>query len=143
MRRLGLYHHLLVGQAGKSFSVGTLRVVFSGCGCVLRLWPSRFPFFCFSRRRRHASRRLHPPLFLFPLILLSLCFVTAPFPLSSTSERPAVTADLFCRASPSPSARLPPPASESFPPSSCARMPHYANCPSSFFLDFRVSIMLT
>ena len=44
-KRLGLYHHLLVGQAGKSFIVGTLRVVFSGCGCVLRLRPSRFPIF--------------------------------------------------------------------------------------------------
>ena len=43
--RLGLYHHLLVGQAGKSFFVGTLRVVLSGCGCVLRLRPSRFLFF--------------------------------------------------------------------------------------------------
>ena len=60
--RLGLYHHLLVGQAGKSFFERTLRVVLPGCGCVLRLRPSRFPFSGFFRRRRRASRRSRPSL---------------------------------------------------------------------------------
>ena len=49
----------------------TLRVVLSGCGCVLRLRPSRFPF-SFFRRRRRAARRPRPPLSLFPLVLSSL-----------------------------------------------------------------------
>ena len=68
MSRLGLYHHLLVGQAGKSFIVRALRVVFSGCGCVLRLRPSRFPFFFFFFSS--SSSRIAPP---------SVPFFSSPF----------------------------------------------------------------
>ena len=89
-RRLGLYHHLLVGQAGKSFFERTLRVVFSGCGCVLRLRPSRFPFSGFFRRRRRASRR--------PRLSLTSHSPRTPFPLfhcPSLPLSPAFSAPLL------------------------------------------------
>ena len=52
-----------------------------------------FPIY-FSRLRRRASCRLHPPLPLSPLVLLPQHFLAALFPLSYTFECPAVTADL-------------------------------------------------
>ena len=109
--RLGLYHHLLVGQAGKSFIVGTLRVVLSGCGCVLRLRPSRFPFFLLFSTSPSRVALPSSPSFLLPPRLPSPVFCGLSFPLSSTFGCPAVAADLSCRVSPSPSARLPLPAS--------------------------------
>ena len=121
--RLGLYHHLLVGQAGKSFIVGTLRVVLSGCGCALRLRPSRFPIFLLLATSPSRVASLSPPSFLLPPRLPSPASYSLSFPLSSTFRCPAVAADLFCRVSPSPSARIPPPAPGPFLPPSYAWMP--------------------
>ena len=126
------------------FFGGTPRVVFSGCGCVLRLRPSRFLFFSFSSDIAVARRVELAPLFpsfpssslpcvslqllpLFRLLLSTLLMLLA----FSAEHRPRPLRV---------SLRLPP----VLPPSSSACMPRCVGCPPEFFFSFfLVSLMLT
>ena len=108
-------------------------MVFSGCGCVLRLRPSRFPFFLlFFSSSSRAPRRSRSPYFLpsFPSSSIP-CFIAFFFLLASASGCPAVAADLSSVLALTLCA-FPSACFQSFPPSSYVYLPVLADPPPIF-----------